>query len=508
MRLTPSIKEMSPLQIMRKTPFSVPVPPAVVGPEPILAPGSVYVNPMNDVQRELRTQGDFVREFNPSSHKINSIKYYPNTMYVNRESGSYQAKVRSRIAVGFQQYIHLQRKEALLGNNVGMRLVSEATSQRMIDTLAFFREGWEDKDIEVAVNEAISADFSVADVAVYVYMDEGTVRWRVFSYNNGDVLYPHYDSLTGDLALLGRLYTQCDWDGNAHRYLDVVDKTHFVTYREKEDGEGWEAEGSPTPHGFPICPVAYHRSETGPVWSASQALIDGWEVALSQFSENNAAYALRILYTLGGDFELMTNVDGTPARIDSVDPNAKIGFLEPAQGADGAFVKQLDLMKKEILRGSFVVETPEIKSGADISSRTVKMMFADSYMKAMSDSMEYQRFLNRITALFKHGYFTERNRVHEAESFKVKTYLDPFIFLSENDVIAGIQQLVTCGAMSTKTATELAYNIGYSSPDEVNRILREAHDQLVADSLATERQTEPQTRMPNPVAESRNDAGQ
>ena len=497
MRLTPAIGKMTPEQILRKKPFSVPIPAAASGPMPILSPGSVYVNPLDNVARELRTQADFVREFYPSSHKINNIKYYPNTLYFNRESGAYQAKVRSRIAVGFQQYIHLQRKEALLGNNVGMRLVGDATSRDMIDRLAFFRSGWEEKDMEVAVNDAIDAAFSVADAAVYVYMDDGRVRWRVFSFNAGDVLYPHYDTLTGDLSLFGRLYNQADWDGNVRRHLDVVDATHFVTYHENAEGDGWEMEGDPVPHGFPFCPVAYHRSDLGPVWSASQSLIDGWEIALSQFSENNAAYALRILYTLGAEFELMANMDGTPNRIDSIDPNAKVGFLEPAQGADGAFVKQLDLMKKEILRGSFVVETPEIKSGADISSRTVKMLFADSYMKAMADSMEYQPFLNRIAELFKFGFFLEQGRVAEAGELKVKAYLDPFIFLSENDVVNCIQQLVAAGAMSTKTATELAYNIGYSSPDEINRILQEAHDELVAEQAA---ETQPRR---NPVAESR-----
>lgn len=494
---------MTAEQVMRRTPFSVPIPvETTVGSATILSPGSVYVAPVDGINRELRTQADFVREFYPSSHKINSLKYYPGTIYHDPKSGAYQAKVRSRIAVGFQQYIHLQRKEALLGNNVGMRLVSDATSQKMIDRLAFYREGWEDKDMEVAVNNAIDADFMVGDVAVYVYMDEQKVHWRVFSYKDGDVLYPHYDTLTGEMTLFGRLYNQSDWDGNMHRYLDVVDKTHFVTYREDDDNK-WVMEGEPVPHGFPICPVAYHRSDCGPVWAASQPLIDGWEIALSQFSENNAAYALRILYTLGAEFEMMSNVDGTPARIDSIDPNAKVGFLEPAQGADGAFVKQLDLMKKEILRGSFVVETPEIKSGADISSRTVKMLFADSYMKALSDSMEYQMFLNRIATLFKIGYFNERGRIDEAESLKVKTYLEPFIFLSENDVIACIQQLVTCGAMSVKTATELAYNIGYSSPDEVRRILQEAQDELKAEEQA--RQTEPsvQAARTNPVAQSR-----
>lgn len=498
MRLTPSIGAMTPDQIIRKKPFSVPVPPGVVGVTPIVNPASVYTVPLDNVVRELRTQSDFIRQYHPTSHMINHIKYYPNTMYVNRETGAYQAKVRSRIAIGFQERILTKRKEALLGNNVGMKLISGATNQSMIDKLAFLREGWEDKDMEVAINDAIESDFLTADCAIYIYMDDGKVGWRVFSFDKGDVLFPHYDTLTGELALFGRQYYQEDWDGNKRLYLDVVDKTSFVTYVQKEDNDGWEMEDEPKAHGFPFCPVAYHRSDNGPVWSASQSLIDGYEVAISQFSENNAAYALRILYTLGGDFEVMTSTDGTPNRIDSIDPNAKVGFLEPAQGADGAFTAQLSIMEKNIMRGSFAVETPEIKSGADMSSRTVKMLFADSYLKALSDSMEYQVFLNRAMSLFKFGYFMEKKRVSEADSFNVKAYLEPFIFLSENDVIAGIQQLVTAGAMSRKTATELAYNIGYSSPDEVNRIMQEAHDELVAETNA-----QTTTQRQNPVAASR-----
>lgn len=484
MRLIPSIGKMTPEQIMRKKPFSVPIPAGVAGITPIINPQPTGVVTLENIQREVRTQSDFVREFYPSSHKINHIKYYPNTLFLNRKTGAYQAKVRSRIAIGFQERILTKRKEALLGNNVGMRLISGASDQGMIDTLAFYREGWEERDMEVAVNNAIRDDFLTADSAVYIYMDNREVRWRVFSFSSGDTLYPHYDSMTGELALFGRLYNQEDWDGKTNTYLDVVDKTHFVTYAKSEDGEGWEMEGEPQPHGFPVCPVAYHRSDLGPVWGASQSLIESYELAISQFAENNAAYALRILYTLGGEMEIMSNTDGTPNRIDSADPNAKVGFLEPAQGADGAFAKQLEILEKNIMRGSFAVETPEIKSGADMSSRTVKMLFADSYLKALSDSMEYQGFINKIASLFKFGYFLENGRVNEVRGFKVKTYLDPFIFLSENDVIAAIQQLVAAGCMSRKTATELAYNIGYSSPDEVARLLQEAHDDLMAEQVA------------------------
>ena len=500
MRLTPSIGKMTPEQILRKKAFSIPLPPNVVGNEPVVA--NVTGPAISDVvQRVVRTQADFIREYYPSSHLINHIKYYPNSIYINKETGAYQAKVRSRIAIGFQGRILVKRKEALLGNNVGMRLISNPTNQKMLDTLAFFREGWEEKDMEVAINNAIESDYMVADTAVNVYMDNGKVGWRVFSFKDGDKLFPHYDSMTGELALFGRLYYQEDWDGNKKQYLDVWDKNEFVTYALSEDSSTWKMEDKPRKHGFPICPIAYHRCDDGPVWEASQSLIDGYELAISQFSENNAAYALRILYTLGADMEVITNTDGTPSRIDSVDPNAKVGFLEPAQGADGAFAKQLEIMEKNIMRGSFAVETPEIKSGADISSRTVKMLFADSYLKALSDSQEYQGFLNRVSYLFKVGYFMENNRSNEVDGFRVKTYLDPFIFLSENDVIAAIQQLVAAGCMSRKTATEIAYNIGYSSPDEVNRITQEAHDELVAQQSA-QNTTTTGTRQ-NPVAASR-----
>ena len=497
MRPIPSIGAMTPEQILRKKPFTIPIPPDTVGFNPITSQNDISVMPFDNVQRLPVTQSDFIRDYYVTSHKINHLKYYPNTLYINKEDGSYQAKVRSRIAIGFQERIKTKRKTALLGNNVGMKLISGASSAKMIDDLAVFRGGWEEKNIEVAIDRAIESDYITADTAVAFYMHEGKVGWRTFSFIDGDILYPHYHPLTGELELFGRYYNTTDWDGKQTQYLDVWDARYYATYKKDLDTDGWTLEGAPTPHGFPICPVAYHRSDNGPVWSASQGIIDGYELAISQFAENNAAYALRILDTLGGDFEVMSNVDGTPSRIDSVDSNAKVGFLEPAQGADGAFAKQLEIMEKNIMRGSFAVETPEIKSGADMSSRTVKMLFADSYLKALEDSLEYQCFLDRITYLFKFGYFVETDRVQEVDAFRVKPYMEPFIFMSEADVINAIQQLVAAGCLSKKTATEIAYNTGYGTADEWDRIIQEAHDELVAEQQA-------QTAVKNSVNSSRN----
>ena len=494
---------MTPEQIMRKRPFLIPIPPAVtpLSPPNFINSSGVTAYTLGDIAFEQKTQAEFLQEYRVSSHKINSIKYYPNTLYMDPANGKFQAKVRSRIAIGFQERIKTKRKTALIGNNVGMKIISSRSVSAQQDLLSRFREGWEEKNIEIAVDKAISSDYITGDSAVYVYLSGKKVGWRTFSFLDGDALFPHFHPLTGEIELLGRLYEAEDWDGNRSRYLDVIDSTSFVTYREKKDERGWEMEGEPVQHGFPMCPVAYHRSENGPVWSASQGLIESYELAISQFAENNAAYALRILYTLGGDMEVMTNTDGTPARIDAADPNSKVGFLEPASGADGAFAKQLEITEKNIMRGSFAVETPEIKSGADMSARTVKMLFADSYLKALEDSQEYQLFLDRVAALFRFAYMVETGQ-SAFNDFRVKTYLEPFIFMSEADVINAIQQLVAAGVMSKKTATEISYNTGYATADEWDRIIKEAHEELVRNQAAQQNMQQT-ARTANPVNESR-----
>lgn len=489
---------MTPEQIMRKMPFRIPIPPNHVW-GPIINNANVGVVPLQDIKTVVRSQADFLCEYNVNSHLINSIKYYPNSVFINQSEGKYQAKVRSRIAIGFQERIKTKRKTALLGNNIGFKVISNHSNQKGEDILARYREGWEAHNLEVAIDNAFASDYITADCAVYVYLDNGKVGWRVFSYQDDDILYPHYHPLTGKIELLGRKYWEEDWDGKKSCYLDVIDRNFFVTYKQNDEGK-WEMESDPIAHGFPICPVAYHRRNTGPVWASSQPLIDGYELAISQFAENNAAYALRILYTLGGDMEVMTNTDGTPARIDSSDANAKVGFLEPAEGADGAFASQLGIMEKNIMRGSFAVETPEIKSGSDMSSLTVKMLFADSFTKALEDSMEYQPFLDRVATLFRYAYSVELGKPSDFEQFIIKPYLAPYVFMSESDVVNSLVQLVAAGVLSKQTATEIAYDTGYGTADEWSRILQEAHDQLVADSLAQQGQKN------NPVNQSRANA--
>jgi hypothetical protein len=448
-----------------------------------------------NMRYSLMSQADFLREFDVNSHAINSLEHYPDTLSKSDDS-KMRIKVRTRVAIGFQERILTKRLVALVGNNVNLRIVrSGGTVQKAQDSLTAFREGWEDKDIEIAIHEAITSDGKTGDCAVCFYMNGGRVGWRTFGYDKGDILYPHYDPITGELAVFARLYSRPDDKGDSVTFLDVWDDTYYVRYRrddtkDPKDGSQWTMDSYPQPHNYGMCPVAYHRYG-GPFWTPSQSLIDQYEIAISQFAENNSAYALRILYTMGEVMHVKANFDGTPIRIDSPNADAKVGFLEPADSS-ASFKEELDTLEKNIMRSSFAVETPEIKSGSDISSLTVKMLFADSYLKALEDAQNYQLFINRIVRLFKHGYAVETNKIAEENNYNVKAELLPFVFMSESEVINAIVQLVSVGAMSKETATELAYNSGYGTVDEWNRIITEAHDELVGTQQQSASQTQTQ----------------
>ncbi|MGM9736952.1 MAG: phage portal protein [Candidatus Cryptobacteroides sp.] len=490
---------MTPDKIRVKESFKRLLPPALVGPGPLQTPrgniNAIANYGVDPLQYELRTQSDFLREYDVNAHLINSMKYYPNPFSKDSDGKVYQ-KIKSRVAVGFQSRIHTKRLTALIGNNVSHRLIrSFKDSEAAQEWLADFREGWEEKNIEVAIHDAISADGKTGDCAICFFLSKNKVGWRIFSYENGDILYPHYDRLTGEMTLFAREYTEGEPDGEQVTFLDVWDDTSYIRYKKslKDNKNEWEIDEPKAKHNFPMCPIAYHRYGE-PFWTPSQSLIENYELSLSQFAENNAAYALRILYTIGEEMEVISNLDGTPQRIDSSDPNAKIGFLEPADAAK-SFETQLNKLEQNIMRSSFAVETPEIKSGSDMSSLTVKMLFADSYLKALTDALRYQIFLDRATSLFKYGYGVEVKHRSDYNKFKIKAELLPFVFMSENEIVAAIVQLVGSGVLSKQTASEIAYNSGYGTADEWSRIINEAHAEMVAEANAS--------KQANVIAETR-----
>ena len=474
---TINITTMTPERILQKPAFRRTIPADIITQSgPVYRRGSI--NSLDSSRENLRfdlmTQADFLREFDVNAHAINSLKYYPNPLSKDTDGKIYQ-KIKTRVAIAFQEQIFIKRLATLVNNNINLRIIASDSGAQDQQMLARFREGWELHNMENALYESIGADGKVGDVALCFYLSSGTVGWRVFSYEKGDVLYPHFDPMTGRLVLLGRKYSMMDEDGMYTEYLDVYDDTSYMRYRIGPDGDGaaaaWEVDIDAIPHNFPFIPVAYDRYGE-PFWAKSQSLIEQFEYAISQLCENNQAYALRILYAFGAEMDMKSTVDGTPTMINSDTTDAKVGFLEPAD-ASNSFTLQLKTLKEQIFKSSFAVETPELKSGSDLSSLTVKMLYADAYQMGLIDAQHFQAFIDDIIRIFKYGYGLESGMSSEFALFKVKGEIMPYIFMSETEEVANIVQLKGIGALSQKTASERAYEMGYAVNSEYDRVRRE-----------------------------------
>lgn len=490
------IQSMTPKDILRKESFRRAKPLDLETKFPGGSPDYDSNASHSPIRYTYPTQDDFLREYDVTSHAINSIAYYPNLIFVAGDGAptpsKVKAKIRTRTAVAWQARIHTKRVIALTGYDPDITIARTDTGESAQRDLARFKEGWMLKNMDCGVGQAISADLKVADTAFCGYLDNGKFGYRVFSYDKGDTLYPHYDPMTGRLKVFGRKFraeiTNDKGETETISYLDVWDEANYIQYRtatltelERNPKDEWVVSVKPKKHNYHDIPVAYHRYGA-PCWANSQDLCDQYELAISQLAENNAQYALRILYALGAEFDMEGTVDGTPTMINSTDPNAKIGFLEPADSSK-SFELQLNTLAKEIMRCSFAVETPEIKSGSDISSLTVKALMADSYLKAVDDAREYQPFLDEIVRIFIDGYGVESELRSQFLELHVRAKLQPWVFLSETEVVSTVVQLVTAGVLSKQSATEYIYEtLGLGTVDEAKRILQEAHDELLMNS--------------------------
>lgn len=513
---TISISTMTPKQILSKEAFTRLVPSEslnCIGDEKTISSSSNIAYSYETPLKKVMSQADFLREYDVNAHKINSLKYYPNAIMKGKE-GKIAAKIKSRIAVAYQERILTKRLVTLTGNNIDLKLANSKRSKTDQEMLNLFREGWDTHDIETCLYQAFKADGKTGDCAVNFYMSGGKIGWRVFSYESGDVLFPHYDPMTGKLAVFGRRYVIRDKDDKEDTiYLDVWDNTNYTRYRYNKKGvagivnvikdtlgmDGWVVDQEPTPHSFERIPIAYDRYGE-PFWANSQDAIDLYELTISQLAENNQAYALRILYALGGEIELQTNLDGTPSMINSAEPNAKVGFLEPADSSK-SFELQLQILEKSIMRNSFASETPELKSGSDLSSPTIRMMMMDSYQKAQDDALHFQPFLNDVVELFKYGYGIESGRPSDYSTLKIKTEIFPYVFMSETEVVSNIVQSVAINALSRRSASEMLYDLGYGVISEYDRLTEEEREKLIGTQTP-----QPGTSATNVVNISRNKA--
>lgn len=461
-----------------------------------------------DSTSTIITQSDFLRELYPSGHRIHSEAYYPNIYRVAEitvgydEQGEpitakryYEERV-PRIAFAFQPLIALKHTIHLCGNDVQFDTTKADSNDTVKQQIANFRNGWLDKDMEVAFYQLVRAVKRIGDGAIVGYITKEGFDWQLLSFENGDRLFPQYNH-HGKLEIFARLFADYDTEGNKTIMLEVWDDTFLtrltsaatvpeasaadenedIIFLDKYRLSGYQIIEQ-TKHGFDRIPIAYKRSEDGPAHSAAQDLIDEYELSFSQMAQNNKAFGEPILIFRGDDIDCVPDDLTGSIKTISMDSESEVKYLE-AQSASESYIKQLETLYKMIFETTSTVIPPkELKSG-DLPAAALKILYSPAYEQAIEDTNLYSDVLGDLVEIFKTGYGIETKNLIEFKAMPLKYWLKPYVHINWSAVITDLVAAVTAGFLSKQTASERASE--YTTPDEWTRIQNEAQAQAEKD---------------------------
>lgn len=450
------------------------------------------------------TQADFIRELDTDSHAINNKELYKSYMQKDDDGLYYEVDI-PRYAFPFQQEILDDRLARLTGNDIQFDLADIDKGESGYETYDRFKAGWADKGMERAWHFLAKSVLSTGDGAFVGILEDGKFYWKVFSYSDGDLLYPHYNKLTGKLEVFARQYKNYDDNGVTRNYIDVWDNTHYFRFVDNSESngdnnenqqkvgnfnvDGYELEFSKA-HGFDRIPVAYKRNDSGPCWSQVQELIEHYESAFSRLAQSNHAFGLPIMYLQGEGKEMeeiATSDMSYAAKILLIPSDAKAGFLE-RQDASGAYKTELDELRKKIYEGAMVVKAPELKSG-DTPAAAIKLLYSDSYNKALLESQEYDECMGDMIKIFKWGYGIESEYRLSFVNTRITYYIKPHLPQNDTECTTNLAMAVQNKFCSRQTAAEKFY---FSTPNEWDRILKEQHDEDMHQLLVEEQRLDMQ----------------
>lgn len=460
--------------------------------------------PSDTMYRNIKTQADFLREYYPSGHKIWDTVEFPNIWKKDPDSGQWYQQPVSRTAFAFQQLIAAKHTLHVTGNDVQFELADEDDDlnkeESRMDNLNKFKKGWLLANMEIVHFEAVNAYMTVAEAAVVGYMHNGKFGAKPLSFKNGDYLYPHFDSITGDLELFARKYYDYDDEGTARiEWVEVWDDTYL--YRYKNDiapdksikdkvvdkiknvfGMNGYTLVTKEKHGFPFIPVAYCRNEDGPCWSPVQRLIEDYEEAFSYLCENNKAYAFPIFYVKGDGEDISIIGDDMTGAVKSIAMNDKdndAGFLNGTDASD-AFATQLNKTYELIYELSFTVKPPELKSG-DLPGVALKLLYSPAIEIAMNDTQRLQPFLDQLVKIAKYGIGLENNMTATIMGLNINAWVETYVHSNSSEVITNLATSVQNGFLSKQTASERCPSFPKNA--EWERIMREKKEEDQQDLL-------------------------
>lgn len=444
----------------------------------------------------MLTQSDFMDELNPSSHIVNdpSVRAMRAKFRFNTATGKFEQdgwEDVSRVSLSLQESVRRHHRTTTFGNE--MWFGSEGADEDNAKRVAAIRSYWSTSGMTDALSTWGNALFGTGDAAIYLHIVDGEIRYKVYSYENGDL----FNFTTAE-------------DGREVfvRYL-MVDDTKTVEVYDDKFVEVWVSESDkPLPsiflsmlrakkldvksedgyqlikrerHGLNQMPACYHRLNDV-VWGNGQGLITQRESMLSDLDENNKYYAYQIMFLTGSGLISLPEAGRMGKVMASSDPSAKASILEPAD-ASNTFTIALDQNMKMLCEtlGIVVLNPDELKAGENTGA-FIQNLYWREVQWSMNMIADLRPAFSKIISVFK-----ELVGKIEGDSSYTKTkltyLLEPRIPKNSTEEVNNICMARDRGLITVETGSG---ELSFSNPREYEMLLAEKEAGIFSTQLNVE----------------------
>lgn len=494
-----------------------------------------YNNPLGDYYNYF-TQEDFMRENEPSAHDINSRYMSMRPVYdvreteVKNENGTITKEPEwfvsefepvETVRFGLQKRINTSKAAFMAGN--GFWICHEDKEHDNGDTL----NSWKDSGgLDLAWQELVQSCYLTGDGAIYPYIYGGQLRYQVFSYLKGDVLFPDVDENRN--SVIYRLYTL-----RGKRAVDIYSTTRVQTWIEgdtdSEKEENWVARFSgwfaknlnwkstkisedgwrciadnvvQTPNG--INPCIYWRVPDIPSGIAQEEICK-LEKSASMVADEVRSTVQAILFLKATDIESMPQKDSTGKVI------GVKGSVDELAAADAKYVSRpnlsdiatidLNTKEKSIMQSTMSVTiSPDIFRASDPSSASIKLMFTDTLIWCKNEFIHLYPGLVEFVEVFKH-LVAKLEGNGSIATMRTSCGCDFWIPQNDSEVLQREIDMVSARLKSRKSAMSDAGNSHVEDYEQINKEWRDELEMKARIPAEAKAKVEDKTGQPTEIIE-------
>ncbi len=467
----------------------------------------LYAYPTNEVlgnHYAYYTQEDFMRENEPSSHDINSRFMSMRPVYdvrekeVTNEDGTVTKEPEwfvtefepvETVRFGLQKRINTSKAAFMAGN--GFWICHEDKDHDIGEKL----NSWKDSaGLDLAWQELVQSCYLTGDGAIYTYIYNKQLRFQVFSYLKGDILFPDVDENRN--SVIYRLYTL-----RGKRAVDIYSTTRVQTWiegdKDSEKEENWIARfGSwfaknlnwkstetsedgwrciadnavQTPDG--INPCVYWRVPDIPSGIAQEEICR-LEKSASMVADEVRSTVQAILFLKATNIESMPQKDSTGKVI------GVKGTVDELAASDAKYVSRpnlsdiatidLNTKEKSIMQSTMSVTiSPDIFRASDPSSASIKLMFTDTLIWCKNEFIHLYPGLVELVEVFKH-LVAKLEGNGDIATMRTSCGCDFWIPQNDSEVLQREIDMVSARLKSRKSAMSDAGNSHVEDYEQINK---------------------------------------